>query len=115
MSKPRVALLGLGIMGSGMAGRLLSEGFSLTLYNRNPEKARRFAYGGAHLANSPAEAAGRADVVISMVADDNASREVWLGENGALDTTNAGSVLIEASTLSVGWVKELAAAAKQRG
>jgi 3-hydroxyisobutyrate dehydrogenase len=102
-------------MGSGIAGRLLSAGFPLSVYNRNPEKARPFIDRGAHLANSPREAASRADIVISMVADDVASRGIWLGENGALAGETPGSVLIESSTLTVGWVKELASAASKHG
>jgi 3-hydroxyisobutyrate dehydrogenase len=113
MSKPRVAILGLGIMGSGMAGRLLSAGFPVTLYNRNREKAAQFA--GAVVANSPREAASNADIVISIVSDDLASRAVWLGEQGALAGAAAGSVLIESSTLTVGWVLELAKAVAQKG
>jgi 3-hydroxyisobutyrate dehydrogenase len=84
MSKPRVAVLGLGIMGSGMAGRLLSADFPLTVYNRSREKAARFGEGGAFVAGTPREAAARAEIVISMVADDAASRTVWFGEQGAL-------------------------------
>jgi 3-hydroxyisobutyrate dehydrogenase len=115
MSKSHVAILGLGIMGSGMSGRLLSAGFPVSVYNRNREKARPFADAGAHLAISPKEAAARSEIVISMVADDVASRQVWLGENGALSGARSGSVLIESSTLTVGWIKQLASAAKERG
>ncbi len=115
MSKPRVAILGLGIMGSGMAGRLLSAGFPVTLYNRNREKAAHFAGAGAVVASSPREAASNADIIISIVADDEASRAVWLGEHGALVGAAPGSVLIESSTLSVAWVLELAKAAAQKG
>ncbi len=46
MSKPRVAILGLGIMGGGMAGRLLSAGFPVAVYNRNTDKAAPFASTG---------------------------------------------------------------------
>src|SRR5947207_3094658 len=113
MSKPRVAILGLGIMGSGMAGRLLAAGFPLSVYNRNRDKARPLADGGAHLATSPQEAASRSGIVISMVADDAASREIWLAENGALAGAASGSVLIESSTLTASWVKELAVLANQ--
>lgn len=67
------------------------------------------------MAASPLEAAGHADVIISMVADDFASRAVWLGEKGALAGAKPGSILIESSTLTVEWVKELAAAASQHG
>jgi 3-hydroxyisobutyrate dehydrogenase len=115
MSKPRVAIIGLGIMGSGMAGRVLSADFPLTVYNRNREKAAPFASAGATVAGTPREAASKAEVILSMVADDVASRGVWLGENGALAGAARGSVLIECSTLSVTWIKELAAAAAQRG
>ena len=115
MSKPNVAILGLGIMGTGMASRLLSAGFPLTVYNRDREKCIPFGDAGAFIATSPREAASRAQIILSMVADDSASRAVWLGENGALTGVSPDSVLIESSTLSVGWVKELEAAGAQRG
>jgi 3-hydroxyisobutyrate dehydrogenase len=114
MSKPRVAVLGLGIMGGGMATRLLSEGFPLTVYNRSRDRAAKFAKTGGFVAASPREAAARAEIVISMVADDAASRNVWLGEEGALAGAEAGSLLLESSTLSVDWVRELAAAATEK-
>jgi len=98
-------------MGSGMASRLLSHGLSVSIYNRNQEKARPFAARGATLANSPREAATGSDVVISMVSDDRASRDVWLGEDGALAGVSAGTLAIESSTLTVAWIKELAVAA----
>jgi 3-hydroxyisobutyrate dehydrogenase len=115
MSKPRVAILGLGIMGAGMARRLLSQDFPVSVYNRNAERAKPFADLGAFVGGSAAEAASRSDVVISMVADDNASRNIWLGEKGVVAGATLGQVLIECSTLSVKWVRELAAAAAQRG
>lgn len=115
MSKQRVAIIGLGLMGSGMAGRLLSADFPLTVYNRNPEKTAAAAKAGAKVAGSPREAAANSDVVISIVADDAASRGVWLGEKGALAGAGPGTVLIESSTLTVGWIKELSTAAAQRG
>jgi 3-hydroxyisobutyrate dehydrogenase len=108
MPKSHVALLGLGTMGAGMAGRLLSSGFPLSVYNRNAERAKPFAERGASIANSPRDATLNAEVVISMVADDVASREIWLGPNGALAAAKSGAVWIESSTLSVGWIKELA-------
>jgi 3-hydroxyisobutyrate dehydrogenase len=115
MSKPSVAILGLGIMGSGMASRLLSANFPLAVYNRNREKCIPFASAGAFLAASPREAASRAQIILSMVADDAASRNVWLGEDGALAGASPSSVLIECSTLSGGWIHELAAKAAARG
>jgi len=97
-------------MGSGMAHRLVSAGFPLTVYNRNPARSKGFET----VASSPKEAASHADIVISMVADDTASRAMWLGENGALTGAAKGSLLVESGTLTVGWIKELAAAAKAK-
>jgi 3-hydroxyisobutyrate dehydrogenase len=111
MSKPRLAMCGLGMMGAGMARRLLAAGFPLSIYNRTPEKAAPFAAEGAQVVPTPREAAARADIILCMVADDGASRDVWLGETGAMSGATPGAVLIESSTLSVRWVKELAAAA----
>ncbi len=114
MSKPRIAFLGLGIMGGGMARRLLANGFSLAVFNRNAEKSKPFAPEGATVASSPREAAAQADFIISMVADDHASRSLWLGESGALAGATLGAVCIECSTVTVDWVRELATAAAQK-
>jgi 3-hydroxyisobutyrate dehydrogenase len=114
MSKPRVAILGLGIMGGGMASRLLSMKFSVTVYNRTRERAEKYAPSGAFVAGTPREASARADVVIVMVADDVASRGIWLGPDGALAGAAPGTLLVDSSTISVSWVKELAAAAAQK-
>jgi len=102
-------------MGSGMARRLLGAGFRLTVYNRNRERVAPLAAEGAIGAGSPREAAAQADVILSMVADDAASRAIWSGEHGALAGVARGNVLVESSTLSVGWIEELAAQAAVRG
>src|SRR5262249_17845823 len=115
MSKPSIAFLGLGIMGAGMSRRLLGAGFPVTVYNRNPAKSAELAAAGAAVASTAREAAGGADVVIAMVADDAASRSVWLGDDGALAGAARGTVCIESSTLTVAWVQELAAAVAARG
>src|SRR5881392_2862326 len=103
MSKPHVAVMGLGTMGGGMAGRLLSQGFAVSVFNR--DRALALVDRGAVLAKSPREAAMRSEIVISMVSDDAASRQVWSGESGALADAKSGALLIESSTLTVGWIK----------
>jgi 3-hydroxyisobutyrate dehydrogenase len=103
----RVALLGLGTMGSGMARNLLKAGFRLAVYNRTQSKAAPLAALGAIAAKSPANAAADADVVISMLADDDASRELWLGEDGALAAMKQGAIAVESSTVSPAWVAQL--------
>jgi len=115
MSKQRIALLGVGTMGRGMAANLLKAGFPLTIYNRTRAKAEPLAAHGATIANTPAEAAKGADVVISILADDNASREAWLGKDGALAAMSSGSTIIECGTLSPGWIAELDKQTRERG
>src|SRR6266508_2922425 len=110
----KVAFLGLGIMGGGMAQNLLKAGFPLTVYNRTRAKADPLAALGARVAGTPREAAANADIVIAMVGDDMASRAVWLGADGALAGARAGAVLVECSTLSLEWVRELAGLASER-
>src|SRR6266542_1062480 len=97
----RVALLGLGVMGAGMAGNLLKHGHTLTVYNRTTTKAAPLA-------------AESAEVIIAMVGDDRASRAIWLGDDGALAGARSGTLLVECSTLSLGWVRELGIAAAER-
>ena len=98
-----------------MAANLLKAGFPLTVYNRTAAKAQALVNGGARLAPTPADAARGASIVISMLADDQASREVWLGRNGALAAAAQGTILIESSTVSPAWIAELAGHAAQRG
>ena len=114
-SLPRVAFLGLGLMGAGMAGRLAGAGFPLAVYNRDAAKARQLEARGARVAATPAEAACGADLIFSMVADDSAARAVWLGESGGLAAAERGAVLVECSTVSVKWIREFEAAAQARG
>jgi len=111
----RVAFLGLGTMGGGMAMRLAAAGFPLRVWNRSPERADALRQTGVTIASSPRDAGADADVVISMVADDEASRAVWTGADGALAAATRGALLIECSTLSPVWITELAAFAAERG
>jgi len=102
-------------MGAGMAANLLKAGFSLAVYNRTPDKAQGLIHDGARFASTPAEAARDAAIVISMLADDAASREVWMGQSGALAAVKEGTILIESSTVSPAWIAELADAAARKG
>jgi 3-hydroxyisobutyrate dehydrogenase len=111
----RIAFLGLGIMGAAMARRLLDGGFELTVWNRNPQRADALRQAGARVAASPAHAARDAEAVIAMLADDEASREVWLGDSGALAAMDRGMLAIDSSTLTVEWMRELGARAESRG
>ncbi len=111
----KVAFCGLGLMGTGMAGSLLRAGHALCVWNRSPDKARPLLEAGATLAATPREAALGVEAAISMVTDDDASREVWLGKTGMLDQLEPGAFVIECSTLSHACVMELSERATDKG
>src|ERR1700739_2827520 len=94
----RGAFIGLGRMGHGMAGRYLAAGFTVAVWNRSKAKAEDLIARGAQWATSPEDAAIDADAVVTMVADDEASRRVWLGEDGAAGNMKAGTLAIECPT-----------------
>jgi 3-hydroxyisobutyrate dehydrogenase len=112
----RIAFLGLGNMGAGMAARLVTAHHQVTVFNRTRSKAAPLEKLGARVADTPREAARNADVIIGMTADDDSSRRMWLGETGALAADNAPDALaIECSTLSHDWVLELSRLVTERG
>jgi 3-hydroxyisobutyrate dehydrogenase len=112
----RVAFVGLGNMGLGMATRLLGAGHRLSVYNRTAARAESLVRQGAVQFDTPKGACEGVDAVISMVADDTASRAVWLEPDGILAADlRAGAFAIECSTLSHDWVMQLATQAAARG
>src|SRR5689334_25443540 len=105
----RVAFIGLGRMGSGMAARMIAAGHAVAVFNRNLEKARALEPKGAKVCASAREAAMGAEAVVTMTADDESSRAVWMGTEGVLSARLAPKALaIECSTLSHDWVMALA-------
>ncbi|MFC4776840.1 NAD(P)-dependent oxidoreductase [Paenibacillus sp. GCM10023252] len=111
----KVSFIGLGVMGFGMASNLLKKGFEVTVYNRTPGKAEQLAALGAKQAESPAAAAEASDVIITIISNDEAVREVYFGENGIFEGVRAGSILIDSSTISPALVQELSAQAVAEG
>jgi 3-hydroxyisobutyrate dehydrogenase len=111
-----VAFIGLGRMGLGMAGRLLVANHEVRVFNRTANRADELVRRGARKCLTAREACISADAVVSMVADDPASRAIWLGPDGVLAANLApGAFAIECSTLSHNWVMELSAAAAAQG
>ncbi|ANF58967.1 NAD(P)-dependent oxidoreductase [Halotalea alkalilenta] len=103
----KIAFLGLGRMGRAIAKVLLEAGFELTLWNRSPASLEALVDAGGKLAKSPAEAVKRADVVVSMLADDRALREVML-EGGALEAMRRDAIHVNMATVSVPFAATLA-------
>lgn len=103
-----VAVLGMGAMGSRMVAQLIKAGHQVSVWNRTIAATEALAKAGAAVAASPREAAATADFVIAMVRDDEASRSVWCdARTGALTCMKPGSIAIESSTVSRGWIVEL--------
>jgi len=112
----KIAFIGLGNMGHAMARRLLEAGHQLNVYNRTASRAAELVRQGASLFATPLEACEGADAIISMVADDLASRSLWLGPQGILAAKPAVHALaVECSTLSHAWVIELSLEVRRRG
>jgi 3-hydroxyisobutyrate dehydrogenase len=103
----KIAFIGLGTMGSAMAQNLLQAGFPVVVYNRTRERAMPLQAQGAEIADTPKIAAQNAEIILTMVTDDSASGAVWLGEQGILAGAKPRSILIESSTVSPKWIREL--------
>lgn len=112
----KIAFLGAGSMGAAMIRNYLKGGHEVTVYNRTREKARPLEALGATLVPTPREAAAGAEVIISSLTNDDASRECWNGANGALHGDfRPAAFAVETSTASLDWVKALAQLAAARG
>lgn len=112
----KIAFLGAGMMGLPIARNFLQGGYEVTVYNRTLDKARPLEAFGAVLAATPKDAAAGADVIFSSLTNDDASRATWNGPDGALQAElKSGAYAIEMSTVSLAWVSELDALAKNRG
>jgi 3-hydroxyisobutyrate dehydrogenase len=116
MTKQKIAILGCGAMGSRMAQNLLNANYPVVVYNRTAAKVQSLIDRGALYAATPKAAAVQAEIIISMVTDDDASRSIWLDpETGALSGLQQDQIAIESSTLTIGWTRELANTIEQQG
>jgi 3-hydroxyisobutyrate dehydrogenase-like beta-hydroxyacid dehydrogenase len=116
MTASTAAVLGTGRMGSAMAERLATQGVEVILFNRTAERATALADKiGASVATTPAEAASRADVVITMVADDAAVHDQFDGPDGIAAGIRAGSVAVDMSTVLPDTIRAVAPAVRARG
>ena len=97
----KTAFIGLGVMGYPMAGHLKKGGHDVTVYNRNPAKAKQWQeeYGG-QAAPTPAAAAKGADIVFACVGRDSDLRQVTLEKDGAFDAMAKGSIFVDHTTAS---------------
>jgi 3-hydroxyisobutyrate dehydrogenase len=111
----RIGWIGLGTMGASMAGHLVDAGHDVVVYNRTPGRETDLVTRGAVWAETPAAAAGGADVVITCVSDSPDVQEVVLGPDGATSTMAPGSVLVDCSTIAPATTRRIATILAERG
>ena len=110
-----IAFIGLGAMGGPMALNLIAAGHALRVWNRSAAKTAAAREAGATVCSSVAEAVQGAQFVVSMVADDNATRDVMLGAAGVVANAAPGTLIIDCSTNTPAMAREVAAAGAARG
>lgn len=115
MNTIKIGWIGLGNMGSPMSQRLIHAGYPVTVYNRNKAKEEALKLMGATAASSPRLLMEQVDVIIIMVTDDQAIREIFAGDNGLLGTKTNGKIIINMSTVSPGISKEMGSLCSQHG
>lgn len=104
-----IAVLGMGAMGSRVAARLLAAGYRVQGWNRSPAPLEALRQAGGRAAETPRRAVAGADIVLSVLRDDDASRVVWSDDDaGALAGLAAGALVLECSTLTPAWIAALA-------
>jgi 3-hydroxyisobutyrate dehydrogenase len=111
----RIGWIGTGVMGTSMAGHLLSGGYPLTIYSRTRQRAESLIERGAAWAGTPASVAAASDVVFTMVGYPSDVREVVLGAAGVLPAARAGMVIVDMTTSEPSLAREIHAAAGERG
>ncbi|XP_062176887.1 probable 3-hydroxyisobutyrate dehydrogenase-like 3, mitochondrial [Alnus glutinosa] len=113
-SQTRIGWIGIGVMGAAMASRLLSAGYSLTIYARTPSKSLSLQSQGARLASSPRDLAQRTDVVFTMLGHPSDVREIVLGSDGLLSGLNPSSVMIDTTSSHPALAREIFAASREK-
>jgi 3-hydroxyisobutyrate dehydrogenase-like beta-hydroxyacid dehydrogenase len=97
----KIGFIGLGNMGAGIAANLKRAGHEMSVWNRSPQKARSLIDQGAVPANSPGAAASGREIVLTMLADDEALEQVLAGSEGLLEGLPRGALHVSLSTISV--------------
>ncbi|MFF8372702.1 NAD(P)-binding domain-containing protein, partial [Streptomyces lydicus] len=112
---PKIAWIGLGIMGSPMAENLIKAGYAVTGYTLEQDKLERLAHNGGTAAGSIAEAVKDADVVITMVPASPQVEAIAYGPEGIVENAKSGALLIDMSSITPQTSIDLAKAAGEKG
>jgi 3-hydroxyisobutyrate dehydrogenase/glyoxylate/succinic semialdehyde reductase len=114
MTSARVGFIGLGAMGSRMAGNLQSSGCDLVVYNRTRDKASSLVSNGASWADTPAAVAEQAEILFTMLAHPAAVEEAALGQDGFLYQLRPQALWVDCSTVNPSFSREMASEAQAR-
>lgn len=110
----KIGIIGLGIMGRGIANNFLKNKYSLFVWNRTKKVTEEFKNKGAIVCDSPAEIAKNADIVFEVTSNDKSSKQVWTNKSGILSGAKPDSILIASATLSAEWIDHLATLCKNK-
>jgi len=114
-AKGALGFIGLGVMGSSMAGHLLMAGYTVHVHTRSKEKARALIDGGAIWEESPALLAPKCRVVFTMVGYPSDVESVYFGPAGLIENAKSGAYLVDCTTSRPDLAVRIAAAAKGKG
>ncbi len=110
----KIGFIGLGIMGSRMAGNLVKKGYNLTVHNRTREKEEKLAERGAERGESMSKTAESSYILITTLSTPDVVEEAALGEDGFLDSMNDNSIWMDCSTVNPSFTRRMAEEAKKR-
>src|SRR6266540_3785487 len=113
--KKKIGFIGLGVMGKPMSKNLIKAGYSLMVYDINPDSVKEVVSAGAVQSNSPAHIGAECSIIITMLPNSPHVEQVVTGKNGILEGAKPGSVIIDMSSISPIVAKKLYAAAAEKG
>jgi len=113
--KTKIGFIGTGVMGLSMCGRMMAEGYSMTIYNRTKSKAESLIEKGAKWANSPAEVAAQSEIIFTIVGYPQDVEEVYFGENGIMSSAKSSSILIDMTTTKPSLAQRIYVVGKTKG
>ncbi|MCX6705609.1 MAG: NAD(P)-dependent oxidoreductase [Candidatus Woesebacteria bacterium] len=111
----KIAVIGTGIMGSGIAKNFLKKGYKVYIWNRSKSRLKNLIKMGGVATNNPFKATQKADIVFEVTANDKSSKLVWTGKDGILSGADSKKVFITCATLSVSWTDKLTNICKKKG
>jgi len=115
MAKPQIGYLGMGIMGSAMAGRLVDAGFAVTVWNRSKDKCAPLQAKGAKVGETARAVIESCDITFACTSDPASARNIVFGETGVLAGIKAGKKFIDISTVDEETSKDIGAAVTAKG